>query len=180
MLCRLRTTDSSDSPLVRHLLELLLALSSNNAFEISMYFVISRMVANGNHVMSPRWYYVFKAIVGYYIAYLEVSSLCMVVQTKGKSPGSKIHNYRPQTKLREGNVFRSICLPTVGWRLCPMGCLCPVGSLSRGSLSRVVSVQGSLCYTDHSHYDGKAAGMHPTGMHSCLMIVVYAEKMCFV
>ena len=49
------------------------------------------MVANGNHVMSPRWYYVFKAIVGYYIAYLEVSSLCMVVQTKGEKEMISVH-----------------------------------------------------------------------------------------
>ena len=29
-----------------------------------------------------------------------------------------IVNYRPQTKLREGNVFRGVCLFTREWGLC--------------------------------------------------------------
>ena len=31
-----------------------------------------RMVANGNHVMSPRFFYVFQSVIGYYVAHLEV------------------------------------------------------------------------------------------------------------
>ena len=30
------------------------------------------MVANGNHVMSPRFFYVVNSFISYYVAYLEV------------------------------------------------------------------------------------------------------------
>ena len=52
--------------------------------------------------------------------------------------------YRKQTKLREGNVFRGVCLSTVGvsvWGVSVQAGLCLVWSLSRGSFSRGVSVR---------------------------------------
>ena len=63
--------------------------------------------------------------------------------------------YRPQTKLREDNVFTPVChsvqgggslsrgglCPEGGGVLCPEGCMSG-GSLSKGDLSWGVSVQG--------------------------------------
>ena len=63
------------------------------------------------------------------------------------------HYYRPQTKLREGNVFTPVCDSVHGGRGSLSGGkeLCPGGSLSRGvsiqegSLSKgVVCVQGAM------------------------------------
>ncbi len=49
-------------------------------FEITLHVSLcGRMVANGNHVMSPRFYYVFKAVISYYLAYLEVNTFVSTV-----------------------------------------------------------------------------------------------------
>ena len=55
--------------------------------------------------------------------------------------------YRPETKLREGNVFSSVCMSTGRGGLCPesslsRGVSVQGGSLFRISLSRGISVQG--------------------------------------
>ena len=53
--------------------------------------------------------------------------------------------YRPQTKLREGNVFTPACDSVHRGGLCPGGFLCQGDPLVRL----------------------RAGGTHPTGMHSC-------------
>ena len=57
---------------------------------------------------------------------------------------SQLYIYRPQTKLRKGNVFTPVCdsvhgKVSVQGDLCPRD-LCPGGSLQGGSLPRGVSV----------------------------------------
>ena len=72
--------------------------------------------------------------------------------------------YRPQTKLREGNVFRSVCQG-----FCPQeggvsqhalggGCL-PGGCLPRHPPDPEADTPPPMTT--------EAGGMHPTGMHSC-------------
>ena len=53
--------------------------------------------------------------------------------------------------------------------------LCPGESLSRGLCPRGVYVQGPLfrgiSVTETTPYDGRAGGMHPTGMHSNVLVI---------
>ena len=68
------------------------------------------------------------------------------------------NNYRPQTKLREGNVFTPVCHSVRKGGLCPgevsvWGSLsrgvsvpaCTIGHMTRWSLSRRVPVRGGFC-----------------------------------
>ena len=104
-----------------------------------------------------------------YFVYNNIFHLIVHVRSMEKSCIlSRNHIYRPQTKMREGSVFRGVCLSTGGSRslsrgslsegslsrggLCPGrvsvqrgGGLCPRGSLCRGE---GVSVQGGLCQGD--------------------------------
>ena len=63
-------------------------------------------------------------------------------------------NYRPQTKLRERNLFTPVCdsVKFTGGVLV-RGRLCSGESLSRRA----------------PRYSGRAGGTHPTGMHSCCL-----------
>ena len=60
---------------------------------------------------------------------------------------TKIHLYRPQTKLREGNVFTHVCdsvyseVESVSRRVSVWGGLCPGGLYRGGSLSRKTTQQ---------------------------------------
>ena len=56
--------------------------------------------------------------------------------------------YRPQTKLREGNVFTGVCLPTKG---------------EGGYSHPTPQVHGTWDTTGHGR---QAVGTHPTGMLS--------------
>ena len=80
--------------------------------------------------------------------------------------GYVFYNYRPQTKLREGNVFTPVCDSvnrgrgvSVQGGLCPMASLCPVGGIC----------PGSLCLGDPMYGKERVvcSSTHPTGMHSC-------------
>ena len=91
---------------------------------------------------------------------------CCVVKSGHTDMGADTHidihksYYRPQTKFAKvmfSQVFacpRGVSVSVMGrGRLCPgevsfWGGLCPGGSLSRGSLSRRVCVQGGLCQGD--------------------------------
>ena len=76
--------------------------------------------------------------------------------------------YRPQTKLRKGNVFTPVTF-------CSQGGVCPVhagihppGQTPRKSTSPLEALPGSTP-TPHTPPTATAAdGTHPTGMVSCL------------
>ena len=71
-----------------------------------------------------------------------------------------IHIYRPEAKLREGNVFRSVCLSmewvSVHGSLCRGGGLCPGGVSVLG-----VSVQGGLCPGESVSLSLSGGGLNP-------------------
>ena len=80
--------------------------------------------------------------------------------------------YRPQTKLREGNVFTPVCDSVhrggcVSQHAMGVGFpACITGRMTGGCLH-----QGVLCrppQSDTTGYGQRAGGTHPSGMHSCL------------
>ena len=75
--------------------------------------------------------------------------------------------YRPQTKLREGNVYtpvyQSFCLQG--------GLLLGDLHLGGGSTSGGGGEVGHTPPSDTTGYGQRAGGTHPTGMHSCLKIL---------
>ena len=71
--------------------------------------------------------------------------------------------YRPQTKLREGNVFTGVCDSVHrGGR-----CLVPGGVWSRGVPGPGGSGPGGCLVETPPRTATAAGGTHPTGMHSC-------------
>ena len=82
-----------------------------------------------------------------------------------KFPG----NYRPQTKLRKGNVFTSVCqefCPQWGVppRQTPPPCRHPLADTPPGR------------HTPTHQTATAAGGTHPTGMHSCIKMPILSQK----
>ena len=73
------------------------------------------------------------------------------------------HLYRPQTKLREGDVFTPVC-DSVHRGISVQGSLS--GDLSPGISLEGVSVQDGLCPGGSLSGRPRLGGTHPTGMHS--------------
>ena len=87
----------------------------------------------------------------------------------------------PATKLRQGNVFTSVCdsvhrgglYPggvSVRGGVCPGGGLCPRGPLSKGGLCPergCLSIGGGGVSVREIPIWLRAGSTHPTGMHSC-------------
>ena len=101
-------------------------------------------------------------------------------------PSPYVSYYRPQTNLRKGNVFSSVCL-----EFCPQrrGVYTPQAYIPWADIppSRHPSLP-SACWDTHTPlasacwdtppaqcmlgYGQQAGGTHPTGMHSCSKILL--------
>ena len=85
----------------------------------------------------------------------------------------KVIFYRPQTKLRDGNVFTRVCLFTGGsaFPQCygagkhPLYADTPSQLLPRQTSAPPPHPEGTSCQYGHP-----VGGAHPTGMHTCLKL----------
>ena len=76
--------------------------------------------------------------------------------------------YRLQTKLREGNVFTSVCDSVHGGGACLVSGVCSGGSLLGGGVPAPGgSAPGGADWWRPPPTATAAGGTHPTGMHSC-------------
>ena len=104
----------------------------------------------------------------------------------------KFDHYRPQTKLRQGNVFTPVCDSVHrgregGWSAQP-----PPPDANPQGLGRPPQMQNHRGWADPpmqtlpglvrhppgstTGYDQQAGGTHPTGMHTCFYIFLVASE----
>ena len=99
-------------------------------------------------VSGNKLYYIIGGAIGGVIIFIICVVCCFVGSVtyvfSSIQETNDSHYYRPQTKLREGNVFIPVCDSVHRGDLCPRG-ISVCGSLSGESMSSMVSVKGDLC-----------------------------------
>ena len=88
---------------------------------------------------------------------------------------NRIHNYRPQRSCGQGNIFTGVCLSTGGGGClphCMLGCHTPPpGWRNPPGWSTPPRMENPPPPGKQTPaYGLRAAGTHPTGMHTCLML----------